>query len=214
MKRLRKKFKSNKNNPIRFYMCGEYGEERLRPHFHACLFNCWFNDQVYFKKSVKGSKIYTSETLSKLWPHGYSTTTPLTYETAAYAARYVMKKINGRHSKKDYELIDPETGEVSYREKEFCHMSLKPGIGSTWYDKYKTEVFPSDKVVVKGLAISPPKYYTRKLKEHNPELYEQVQYKRELRAIGQAVDKTDERLMVREKFLRSKLKAQERRTLK
>ena len=33
MKRVRKKF-----GPTRFFMCGEYGDENRRPHFHAGLF--------------------------------------------------------------------------------------------------------------------------------------------------------------------------------
>ena len=40
MKRLRKVFID-----ARFYMCGEYGEENGRPHFHACLFNVDFDER-------------------------------------------------------------------------------------------------------------------------------------------------------------------------
>ena len=43
MKRLRKAIEPNK---VRFYMCGEYGEENGRPHFHACLFGYDFPDKV------------------------------------------------------------------------------------------------------------------------------------------------------------------------
>ena len=34
MKRLRK----HTGLPIRYYMCGEYGETFSRPHFHSCIF--------------------------------------------------------------------------------------------------------------------------------------------------------------------------------
>ena len=47
MKRLRKRFKGKR---IRFYMCGEYGEQFDRPHFHACIFGVDFPDKVLFLK--------------------------------------------------------------------------------------------------------------------------------------------------------------------
>ena len=43
MKRLRKS-----HNGVRFYMCGEYGEDFSRPHYHALLFNCFFPDRSFF----------------------------------------------------------------------------------------------------------------------------------------------------------------------
>ena len=43
MKRLRFHFRGV---PIRFYMCGEYGEDFGRPHFHACLFGLDFPDKT------------------------------------------------------------------------------------------------------------------------------------------------------------------------
>ena len=49
MKRLRKRFP---NDNIRYYHCGEYGEQLNRPHHHACLFNFDFPDK---KLLTKGS---------------------------------------------------------------------------------------------------------------------------------------------------------------
>ena len=43
MKRLRKS-----HSGVRFYMCGEYGEDFSRPHYHALLFNCFFSDRKAF----------------------------------------------------------------------------------------------------------------------------------------------------------------------
>lgn len=39
-------------NEIRFYMCGEYGDQNWRPHYHAILFNCEFPDKVYWRKTA------------------------------------------------------------------------------------------------------------------------------------------------------------------
>lgn len=85
MKRLRKAIEPSK---VRFYMCGEYGEEEFRPHFHACLFGFDFPDKVKFKTTGSGSTIYTSKMLETLWPHGLCSTADVTFESAAYVARY------------------------------------------------------------------------------------------------------------------------------
>lgn len=212
MKRLRKRFPCKK---IRFFAVGEYGDLRARPHFHACIFNLDLPDKKFFKKTPKGSLIYTSATLQKLWPFGYSTLCPLTYETAAYAARYCLKKVGGKASKSpDLETIDLETGEVSYRTPEFAHMSLKPGIGSAWLTKYQAEVWPFDRVIIKGQELKPPRYYVRKLKETDPEAHEDLQAAREGRARKYAHDNTDERLLVKEEVLKSKLAFKARRAIK
>lgn len=209
MKRLRKKA----GRKIRFYMSGEYGEERQRPHFHACIFNYNFPDRIFFKTSGKGTYVYTSEILNNLWPKGWSTVCDLTFQSAQYVAAYILKKQGGKRNLKDYEEIDKETGEVFYREKEFAHMSLKPGIGAGWYEKYKPEVFPSDHVIVNGREMLPPRYYTRKLKEQNPEIHEEVQAKREKRSIMQLQDNTEERLLVKEEVLKARIKFKARRSI-
>ena len=72
MKRLRKEFAPNN---IRFYMCGEYGEDFSRPHFHALLFNCFFSDRKRIPGGASGSPLYRSDTLERLWPYGFSCTT-------------------------------------------------------------------------------------------------------------------------------------------
>lgn len=208
MKRLRKRFGKRK---IKFFMCGEYGENFRRPHFHACLFNIDFPDRVYFKTTGSGSKIYTSKILDSLWSDhdgnsiGYATVGALNFDSAGYVARYVMKKGYGK-DKSDYEVIDYETGEVEYQEKEFNRMSLKKGIGNTFYEKYKSDMFPHDICVVDGIATKPPKYYYKKLKDENPEMHEDIAAIREKRAVARAADNIQERLEVKERCLEAKIK--------
>ena len=127
MKRLRKS-----HNGVRFYMCGEYGEDFSRPHYHALLFNCFFPDRKKHSTGDSGSVIYTSEALTKLWPFGFSSIGDVTFESAAYCSRYIMKKVTGDLAESHYETVDLSTSEVSARVPEFNRMSLKPGIGAEW----------------------------------------------------------------------------------
>nr|QJB20072.1 MAG: replication initiator protein [Microvirus sp.] len=100
MKRLRKRF-PEKN--IRFYMCGEYGENFGRAHFHACIFGLDFPDKTKWKKG-KGDNItlYRSKILEELWTYGFSSVGTVTFESAAYVARYITKKITGEAAESHY----------------------------------------------------------------------------------------------------------------
>jgi hypothetical protein len=209
MKRLRKKYTGKK---IRFFMSGEYGESFGRPHFHACLFGHSFDDRLYLKTSPAGAKIYTSESLQSLWLDrnhdsiGFSTVGDINYNSAAYVARYILKKKLGRGSEDFYETMDLETGEVVTKNKEFNKMSLKPGIGTGFYKKFKSDMFPQDVCVVNGKATKPPKFYFKKLAEDDGTMYDDICYTREMRAMEKAEDNIPERLEVKEKCLEAKIK--------
>lgn len=206
MKRLRKRFKGHREvpgsaepRPIRFYMCGEYGETFGRPHYHACLFNFDFEDKVHLMRTKSGSRVFRSKALEELWPFGFSSIGAVNFESAAYVARYVMKKITGDAAKSHYERVDPDTGEISQLIPEFNKMSLKPGIGGAWFDKYSSDVYPRDYVVVNGRKVKPPRYYDKLFADDYPVEFEGIQYSRYLDALSRVSDNTSERLAVKEK---------------
>lgn len=200
LKRLRKRFGPG----IRFYGCGEYGEQLGRPHYHMCLFNHDFHDKVLWKEE-RGVKLYRSEEIEKLWTYGYSTTGGVTFQSAAYVARYIMKKITGDIAADHYEYIDPETGEVFDRKPEYTHMSLKPGIGSRWINKYTSDVYPTDFVVLNGVKMKPPKYYDRSFEVMDPDAFHKVRSARLKSGKKREADNTPARLKVKEKVLNAKL---------
>jgi hypothetical protein len=211
MKRLRKRFSPK---TIRFYMCGEYGESFDRPHFHACLFGLDFSDKKIFKRTQTGSILYTSKILEELWPFGYSTIGDVNFESAAYVARYIMKKINGVTVNENHEVVDAgahyqycdlETGELIQRKPEFNKMSLKPGIGQAWLDKFMSDVYTSDHVVVRGRKCRPPRFYDSKFKLKFPEQFDMIQFAREMEGRSRFEDNTLERLAVKEKVALAKL---------
>jgi hypothetical protein len=179
MKRLRKNSKSN----IRFYMGGEYGETTLRPHFHACLFGYDFPDKVYFRKSSSGEKLYTSDFLQKLWPFGISSIGDVTFQSAAYIARYCVQKVTGDAADLHYscpEFVDEDGVIRNTMVPEFNHMSLKPGIGARWLKKFRTDVYPRDYVVINGVKTKPPKYYDVLFERENPGVFSDLVAQREL----------------------------------
>jgi len=45
-----------------------------------------------------------------------------------------------------------ETGEISELEPEFCHMSLKPGIGHDWLRLYWPEVIQGERLSRVGMS--------------------------------------------------------------
>lgn len=205
MKRVRKKF-----GACRFYMCGEYGADHWRPHFHAALFGVGFDDRQYFRTLPSGSKIYTSAVLSELWPFGYCSVGDVTFESAAYIARYICKKVTGDCAELHYRRVDVGTGEIVDLVPEFTRMSLKPGIGAEWFSKFYGDVFPHDYVIVRGVKSCVPKFYKALLKRRDGFMSDDIDYDRELKAREFVDDCTVERLAVREVVARARLSFKKR----
>lgn len=194
MKRLRRRFSSA---CIRFYMCGEYGSDFSRPHFHVCLFNFNFPDRKYWCVSPSGQRLYRSKVLEELWPVGNSTIGAVTFQSAAYVARYCVAKMTGRAAESWYEHVT-EDGEIVRRTPEFNHMSLKPGIGSMWLERFARDVYPRGKVVVNGREAKPPRFYDRWYKRFDPDGAEALEYIRFVESRLHLDDQTEARLKVRE----------------
>jgi hypothetical protein len=214
IKDLRSYFKYHyKKTGIRFYMAGEYGESFGRPHYHACIFGINFSDRKYHKRTPSGFNIYVSKILESLWPYGYSSIGDVTFESAAYVARYIMKKQTGTKpnefgmtAKDHYTWCDLETGELKHKEPEFNKMSLRPGIGADWLKKYLPDVYPNDFVEVRGKKTTPPKYYDKIYKKLAPLEFDDLEYERHLKRLEK--DKTEytpERLEAKETVQLAKL---------
>ncbi len=196
MKRLRKKYEPK---IIRFFHCGEYGDNFGRPHYHAILFNHDFQDKKQETKNEQGDPLYYSQELTDLWGMGHTVLGAFTFETAAYVSRYIIKKITGPEAGHHYSCIDPYTGEIIYELlPEYTTMSRRPGIGQNWYDRYKNDVFPSDNVIHKGNRHPVPRYYADKYEISNPTAFKAVKRKRILAAKKHAANNTEQRLRVRQ----------------
>jgi len=192
----------------RYFHCGEYGEKLHRPHYHAVIFGYDFPDKILWKRN-NGFPYYVSELLSNLWGHGFVTVGELTFESAAYVARYVTKKINGPIAKNHYERLN-EFGEYVQLVPEYATMSRRPGIGKNWFAKYHTDVFPSDEVILNGKKFKTPKYYDRLFDlnysyDHNFTV-DEIKIRRHDKATKHLNKNTPERRQARVKIRDSRIK--------
>lgn len=128
---------------LSYFVAGEHGRRRDRTHYHAAIFNCDFRDKKYWSKTGKGSLLYVSPQLDKLWGMGFATVADVNFESTAYIARYCVKM-----EKK--------------KEDEFLLMSTKPALGRTWLEQYAEEVYAFDEVSIRGgRKCRPPRYYDK-----------------------------------------------------
>lgn len=175
MKRLRRKYigacevvdksTGEVKRPIRYFHCGDYGEANNRPHHHACIFNFKPKDLEYWD-SRKGVPVYRSAELESIWTSvktketkGYVTIGEVTWQSAAYVARYVVSKITGDMQKEVYQGRLPP----------YCTSSRRPGIGKYWYEKFKEDIHGKDFITINGKKFSSPRYYDRLLEAEDPE---------------------------------------------
>lgn len=218
MKRLKKR---HGGRSIRFYQCGEYGDTTHRPHYHAILFNFDLKDKKLLKYTETKKPLYTSELLDEIWEKGDCYIGDVTFESAAYCGRYVMKKLTGAR-KSEYGSRVPESATQSRR----------PGIGKPWLQKWKSDVFPHDFCIINGRKVRVPKYYdalvsaeetplghwgAHPIQDGSPNIWpmwipsmkstpsEERKAKRKRNAIKHSHENTPERLAVREEIQQLKI---------
>ena len=170
-----------------------------RPHHHACIFNFDFPDKEPWQ-TKGGIILYRSKILEKLWSdpvtgesYGFTSVGEVTFESAAYVARYILKKFTN----KDKTKVDAH---YMGKQPEFTTMSRAEGIGKRWFQKFKKDVYPNDYVLNKKLAkLKPPRYYDNIFKIESPEEMERIKAKRIRRQKEKGL--TNDQIKVKEEIL-------------
>lgn len=166
MKRLRK----NSRQQLRFFAAGEYGTQTFRPHYHLILFGLQLDDaDVHLvSKSPMGDEYYTSDLISKCWDKGFNILGRVSWQSAAYVARYTMKKATRGYDKTMYDLANIEP--------EFQQMSNRPGIARQYYEDHPDLMqYLSFNVSTPqgGRKMYPPEYFRRLYHDgHEREMFE------------------------------------------
>lgn len=208
LKRLREKIEV----PIRFFGCGEYGGKTFRPHYHSLIFGFAFPDRRLHGYTKRGYPIYISAELQKLWPYGFSSIGNVSWRTAAYTARYTLKKIDDTqqlpagvtswdqvrvHHASYYTRFHPLTGEVVTVQPEFLRMSRMPGLGRSWAEQFKSDWFPADFIVLDGKKFPVPAYYFNKVLTEEEKKFVKDERRFEANSMAVQMERNDHRRFVK-----------------
>jgi hypothetical protein len=176
MKRLRERMGREFGfKDIRFLMCGEYGETRMRPHYHAILFNMDFPDKEPVAKGAAGFTRYESPLLRSLWGLGHTEVGNATDKSMGYVARYTTKKLTdqvGVVAERERETVDLQTGEIHARIPEYVQSSRRPGIAQRWLELFHEDCWKGY-VTHNEVKFALPEYYKLWLASKFPERYKQ-----------------------------------------
>lgn len=206
MKRLRSYFKGRE---ISYFAVGEYGDNFLRPHFHALLFGVDFPRDRVVRRSGD-FELYESRVLNKLWSFGIASFGTVTGQSAGYVARYCLKKVNGDLAESHYKRVDPDTGEVFEVFPEMCHMSLKRGgIGVRFFERYVSD-FEDGYAVLDGRKVPLPAAYRRKLLKAGGDRFAESVARSDKLLRSQFSDRSYERLAVKEVVSKARLSSLKR----
>ncbi len=209
-----KRFRKAIGKPIRYFACGEYGERTQRPHYHAIIFGHQFEDRELWQKTQEqiisaspvdvssSPSLYQSSLLSDCWSLGFGSVGDVTFESAAYVARYCLKKITGPAAEAHYHGREPE----------FVRMSNRPGIAAGWFEKYGADVYPSDQCFARGVPCKPPRYFDKLFELTSPDAFANLKCVR--RALAQSKeDESPERLDTLEELTLRRMAEQTHRGL-
>lgn len=206
IKRLRKAIATDYGKTIRYMICGEYGSKRRRPHYHMLIYGFNFPDSyVYQTKVVHGKRVFYSRSpfLEKLWKpancdksYGFSILGNVNYETSAYVARYVTKKLHKTY----YKDVEPE----------FLLTSRNKGLGYYYLEKYYQQIFDNGYITLPtGFKAPIPRYYYNSLLEIDPKKYYEYTITRQenLRNMLfiEDIEKSTERLKCKEELSQQRL---------
>lgn len=200
-KRLRK---AHSDDHIRYYAAGEYGSTTLRPHYHAIVFGLHLDDlrpassvKSGFDlpcRSAHGYQYYVSDDLQRCWsvssnpnahnqfdsgsfePIGFVLVGKVTWETCAYTARYVTKKLTG-NARSYYDMFNIA--------EPFTLASNKPGLARQYYDDHP-DLYEHEYINVAtesgGRKFRPPKYYDKLFDLEYPDKMAKIKESRRLMA--------------------------------
>lgn len=143
-KRLRRHCRDKK---IQLFNVHEYGKNSKK-HWHLICFNHNFDDKTLHTRS-SGLPLFTSRTLQKLWPHGFSTIGDVSTASAMYQAQYVEK--------------DLKNGNRTNKKKSHSKHS---GIARPYFLKHYRQLLTLGYVPINGTKIPLPRYFEKLSHRH------------------------------------------------
>lgn len=192
-----KRFRKEQRKRIRYFGCGEYGEDTGRPHYHLALFNTRLPDGTYYS-TRDGNDIYNSDALERIWGKGRTEYGQFTADAAAYIAQYQLKK-----QRYDPAFDTPDEDGV-LKQKPFLRFSK--GLGKDWLEKYHTDL-RQGYIYQDGFKTGIPRYYRERLKKHHANDYDRATYAQHQHRHENPGDRRDPERLKAQEYIHTQKKA-------
>lgn len=160
-KRLRRSLE--KEQKIKYFACGEYGEKFGRPHYHGIILG------------LDSSDLIDRQRIRDAWPYGNAYFGSVTPDSIRYVCAYIQKAYSGKK-------IDKEK---YYGDKNPPFQLQSIGMGKDYFMIIENEIVKTGKIKYHGKELNPPKYYYDKCKEkidnklkNKIKLENQIKYKK------------------------------------
>lgn len=127
-----------RSNKIKYFACGEYGENTGRPHYHAIIFG---HDEYPHKLHYKSNN----------WPFGNTYVGEVTKNSCRYVCDYIFKAYDGQY------------GENYYNGFTKPFRLLSKGIGRKYIESNDEQILQRGYLTLNGIKQSIPRYYLKRL---------------------------------------------------
>lgn len=198
-KRLHMKLTRERGFGIRYFGCGEYGTVNQRPHYHSLIFGFDPSDKLVYRPNGRGDMVYTSKLLEDIWTFGSVFVGEVSFDSACYVARYSLKKAPKLARDDGHYLVYDGNGQVFERVPEFPVMSRRPGIGSTYFDKFGSEIMAHDTIIMGNREVPSIRYYDLKIEKIAPERMRVIRRNRMRKSVWS--ERQTDRMRVKEVLL-------------
>lgn len=140
MKRLRKNVSPTL---IRYFGCGDYGDEGDRPHYHIALFGVGTIDHKFrWRNRAESGPVVEA------WDRGFVEISEMNFERAKYVAKYILRKKSGDYASE-------------FREEPFRSCSKTLGLPYAIENEAKIKKLKS--CTIGGVKVGIPRYYLKKI---------------------------------------------------
>lgn len=152
-KRLRQHCWREHGKKIEIFNVHEYGKNGKK-HWHLIVFNYDCSDKIKYTEK-NGIPLYTSPTLERLWPWGYSTIGDVSEASAMYQSQYMEKDFKNGHN---------NTSKKSH--------SKHSGIGKPYFLKHYEQILTLGYIPFDGKKIPIPRYFQKLAHKHYCHYYQ------------------------------------------
>lgn len=146
-KRLRKRL-SEYDRKIKYFACGEYGEQNLRPHYHAIVYGLGLQKED--KEIAMQSWRHCDWSVPRIRKKAFGL---VEKDSIRYVAQYIDKKLSGPEEEEEFK----KTG------RQNVFRLLSSGIGRQYCDDYQEDLSERLCLTVNGVEYSLPRYFIKRL---------------------------------------------------